>query len=118
MVALLLAHRADLEQTDQLGCAALHVAVQHASAFSDDGNVDAVKVLLRLGASPVLLDDSDLKARDYAFDASMRQMLTLAERHWIEQLLRLAFVTHSSPPGLACMQVPEIRAAVGNFLID
>jgi len=118
MVALLLAHGADPEQTDQWGCAALHVAVQHASVFSDDGHVEAVKLLLRRGANPLLLDDSDMKALDYSFDTSMRQTLTSAERRWIERVLRLAFGTRSPPPGLACMQVPEICAAVGNFLTE
>lgn len=116
MTALLLAHGADVSQTDQLGRTALHIAVQHASAFCDGGHVDAVKLLLQHGANPLKIDDAGFTPLDYAFDSSTRHILISAERRWIERVLSLAFMAHSPPPDIVCMQMPEVFAAVCTFL--
>lgn len=118
LTALLIAHGADVSSsTGELGQAPLHAAAQHASAFlrCDSGHADVVQLLLQHGASPLQLDDAGQKPLIYAFDASLRVVLMLAEKQWVKRALALALKTHSPGPSVVCMRMPEIFEAVGDW---
>lgn len=114
MAALLLNYSADVSLTDDCGQTPLHIAAQHGSAFlwDDCGHMEVARVLLRHCANPLQLDASGRRAIDYAFDPSLRDVMTMGERQWTKRALTLALKAHALPVGVDCMQSPEIFSAV------
>lgn len=89
-VALLLRYGADPDRRDGTGSAPLHALCRQTPYHIDGTHMQVLRILLRGGAKPNVLDADGRPPSTYAFSFGLRAALSEAERAWSARALSIA----------------------------
>lgn len=118
MAALLLAYGADLSGTNSAGEAPLHRVGRYGAVLlrADGGHAEVARLLLQRGANPFQRDKLGRTPLQHASDAGLKEILSRAEHLCSKHALAVALCGRSGRPWLSYLQLPDIAAAVEEFL--